>query len=379
MYTAVKPLSKYLQFKSVHIYDGVFTLHSKCTVAFLLACTFLLSSKQYFGEPIQCVSDFSNMDFVHSYCWTLGTYIMNYEKPLLQLSGHIVEKNYRETINRSLEMNLLYIAENTTPLLNVPKERKYLRYYQWVVLVLLLESFVFYLPAFLWKTWEGGRLKHLCLDFHSNVGKQSEDQMSKLVHYFTSNYKETHFRYFSFYIFCEILNFIIGVVNMLLLNIFLDGFWSQYVEALKAIPSYNWNEWTRMTSRVFPKIAKCEVIRFGASGSPNVYDNLCLLPLNILNEKIFAFLWLWFMLMTLLAGLKLLYRVVILFHRGLRFQLVHAKARNMSKSELESALSNFSYGDWFVLMRVSNNISPEIFQKLLNQLNASRHGKLDKV
>jgi len=74
MYTAVKPLSKYLQFKSVHIYDAIFTLHSKVTVALLLACTFLLSSKQYFGDPIQCLGN-KDMDFVHAFCWIYGAYV----------------------------------------------------------------------------------------------------------------------------------------------------------------------------------------------------------------------------------------------------------------------------------------------------------------
>jgi len=74
MYAAVKPLSKYLQFKSVHIYDAIFTLHSKVTVALLLACTFLLSSKQYFGDPIQCFGD-KDMDYVHAFCWIYGAYV----------------------------------------------------------------------------------------------------------------------------------------------------------------------------------------------------------------------------------------------------------------------------------------------------------------
>lgn len=78
MYTAVKPLSKYLQFKSVRIYDLIFTLHSKCTVVILLSCSFLLSAKQYFGEPIVCISDLDNQEYVNSHCWTMGTFIVDY-------------------------------------------------------------------------------------------------------------------------------------------------------------------------------------------------------------------------------------------------------------------------------------------------------------
>ncbi|SPP90105.1 blast:Innexin inx4, partial [Drosophila guanche] len=317
MYAAVKPLSKYLQFKSVHIYDAVFTIHSKCSVDLLLACTFLLSSKQYFGDPIQCMRDHNDMDFIHAYCWMYGAYRC---KP----GGY----------------------GGTVPL----AQRRYLRYYQWVVL--------------------GGRLKHLCMDFHQTAvcKERSNAHLRVLVKYFTSDYKETHCRYFVSYVFCEILNLAISIVNMLLLDVFIEGFWSHYVDAFLAVYSGDWHMWSSITKRVFPKCAKCEVVRFCPSGSDSSMDTLCLLPLNILNEKIFAFLWVWFMTMTFLAGLKLFFRLITICHRGVRFHIMRARARLMPKSHLLRALKNCSFGDWFVLLRVGNNISPEMFRKLLEEL-----------
>lgn len=168
------------------------------------------------------------------------------------------------------------------------------------------------------------------------------------------------------------------IVNMLLLNVFLDNFWSHYVKALAAVPAYNWLNWTRVTTHIFPKIAKCQLMKFGASGTLEYRDNLCLLPLNVLNEKIFLFLWVWFIFMAVLACLKVLYRLCLIFHSGLRFLLVHAQSRFMTKSSLKSALSGFSCGDWFLLMRVSNNISPEQFSELLDILY-EKQSKSDKA
>lgn len=37
-------------------------------------------------------------------------------------------------------------------------------YYQWVCFVLLGQSVMFYTPRYLWKIWEGGRLKALASD-----------------------------------------------------------------------------------------------------------------------------------------------------------------------------------------------------------------------
>ncbi|ALC43234.1 zpg [Drosophila busckii] len=361
MFHSVKPLSKYLLQKSVRIYDAIFTLHAKCTCALLLVCTFLLSSKQYFGDPIICKSDMkTDSDFVNSYCWTLGTYVFPTQPELKT-------ENYNETMENIHDTNVQYNIDLIYPRSSTEK-RVFLRYYQWVVIVLLLQSFVFYLPAFLWKIWEGGRLKSLCSNLNESMTSGSSANIKKLANYFAMDYKETHLRYFLSYIFCEVLNFVISIANMLLLNVFLDGFWSHYVKVLGSVHLYNWNTWDRVTSNIFPKIAKCEIVKFGFSGSMESYDCLCLLPLNILNEKIFAVLWVWFILMAVLAGAKLLYRLVTTFNRDVRLMLLRSQARFIPKTSMLLALRGFSCGDWFLLTRVSNNMSVEQFRQLLELL-----------
>ena len=43
------------------------------------------------------------------------------------------------------------------------------------------------------------------------------------------------------------------------------------------------------------------------TGTVQRHDILCILPLNILNEKIFIFLWFWFIILSLLSCLALIY------------------------------------------------------------------------
>ena len=42
---------------------------------------------------------------------------------------------------------------------------------------------------------------------------------------------------------------------------------------------------------VFPRMTKCTFHKFGASGNIESHDALCILPINIFNEKIYIFLW----------------------------------------------------------------------------------------
>ncbi|KMZ10570.1 innexin inx5 isoform X1 [Drosophila simulans] len=403
MFSAVKPLSKYLQFKSIRIYDSVFTIHSRCTVVILLTCSLLLSARQYFGDPIQCISEEKNIEYIQSYCWTMGTYILKQDtfgdqeqalvSPSQQVSPNSAffssattnapqsssrvrsRPHFTSSLRRIGEYNEAYarslsIAEGVGPEVRGQTERQYLRYYQWVIILLLFQSFIFYFPSCLWKVWEGRRLKQLC----SEVGEAllSEEtyntRLRMLVKYFTTDYEDMHFCYMAKYVFCEVLNFLISVVNIIVLEVFLNGFWSKYLRALATIPFYDWDRWNRVSSSVFPKIAKCEVLKFGGSGTANVMDNLCILPLNILNEKIFVFLWAWFLLMALMSGLNLLCRLAMICSRYLREQMIRSQLRFMTKRHVKRALRDLTIGDWFLMMKVSVNVNPMLFRDLMQEL-----------
>ena len=46
-------------------------------------------------------------------------------------------------------------------------------------------------------------------------------------------------------------------------------------------------------AKVFPKVTKCSFHKYGPSGTIEIRDGLCVLPLNIINEKIYILLWFW--------------------------------------------------------------------------------------
>lgn len=70
-------LKALLKVEKVHIDNNVFKLHYKVTVILLVVFSILLSSKQYFGDPIQCdIDGAGNKDFMDTYCWIYGTFIV---------------------------------------------------------------------------------------------------------------------------------------------------------------------------------------------------------------------------------------------------------------------------------------------------------------
>ena len=83
--------------------------------------------------------------------------------------------------------------------------------------------------------------------------------------------------------------------------------------------------------RVFPKVTKCSFQNFGVSGSIQEwvkinhqrsdifklvsklsrFDGLCVLPINMINDKIYILLWFWLFILAIISGLHFIYRLNI--------------------------------------------------------------------
>lgn len=69
------------------------------------------------------------------------------------------------------------------------EKRTYHKYYQWVCFVLFLQAVMFYIPRYLWKMWEGRRLRSLILDLDTPIiSKEARtEQVEMIVEYFKTN------------------------------------------------------------------------------------------------------------------------------------------------------------------------------------------------
>lgn len=74
VFGSVKSLMK---LDSVCIDNNVFRLHYKGTVIILVAFSLLVTSRQYIGDPIDCIVDASiGGDIMDTYCWIHSTYTL---------------------------------------------------------------------------------------------------------------------------------------------------------------------------------------------------------------------------------------------------------------------------------------------------------------
>lgn len=67
-----------IKHEQVNIDNNVFKMHYRFTVVLLVIFSVLLTSKEYFGEPISCdTDDQDRKQLIDMFCWIHGTYIIN--------------------------------------------------------------------------------------------------------------------------------------------------------------------------------------------------------------------------------------------------------------------------------------------------------------
>ena len=126
---------------------------------------------------------------------------------------------------------------------------------------------------------------------------------------------------------------------------------------------------------VFPKVTKCTFHTYGPSGTINRHDSLCILALNIINEKIFVFLWFWFVLLAIISALALVYRVIILSVPSLRVRVIMKKLHGRVDQQIIEDLLNSPQhswidriGDYWVFFLLSKNLPTMAMKDLLEQI-----------
>ena len=308
-------LSQVSSFLSHDNDDLVDKFHYRHTVIGLAIYLVLLTSKQYYGESIICVSpkeatpEFKK--FQESICWLNGTYRFNSSMP------H--EKNFNNDSTR-------------------------IRYYQWVIVLLIAQCFLFVMPSILWGfiyringfdltyitrnvvqkaylgycTSENNWSKmqkmlqnvtdHLRLSLLDNRKRRRKTSANSKL---TSLRSSSNFPLYIPYLIIKLMYLFIVALQFILLswvfgfNYFDYGF----EEAHRVLSGINY----QFENSFFPKQSLCDMSYADLGNNiPNNYTILCSLPMNLFNEIFFSMFWLWLIFLFLVTLTSLLYWIAFL-------------------------------------------------------------------
>ena len=198
--------------------------------------------------------------------------------------------------------------------------------------------------------------------------------------------------------------FIFVLGQMVLLDRFFDGTFFTYGIEVMSFADRDQEDRIDPMIYVFPRMTKCTFHKFGTSGNIEKHDALCILPLNIVNEKIYIFIWFWLLFLGVLSFLVLVYRVAIIFSPYIRAFVLRMRYRRVKRECVEMVSVKYTYpdhtiyreifiieilscyhlinifhqclqvisksfvGDWFLIYLLGQNIDSVIFKDVLHEL-----------
>jgi len=352
----------YIQFKKCLIDNTTFRLHYQYTFGLLALAAALTQAKQFFGDPIDCIVDGVPGGVFKTYCWILGTFTLP-----SQLTG-------RDGVTRPHPG----VGPHPAPtfdrdLVEVTSEGDEIRHawYQWVVFVLALQAIMCYIPHFLWKSWEGGQIAMLIGGLDEKLmevdTEKTREKRDKVVSYMVRT-RHSHNLYVYKFIFCEFLNLINVFSQMYLMNVFFNGQFTTYGADVVTLSGQDMEKRTDPMAKIFPKMSKCTFHKYGPSGTIVNHDGLCILPINIINEKIYVFLWFWFVALACWTSIFIVFRAITIVSRYSRYLVFCGRSKSSSRNDIAVIMKKFWFGDWFILMQLCKNMDPMVFHELVIDL-----------
>jgi len=389
----LKSAKTILKTDELTIDNGVFKLHYRATVAILIGSSLIGVAKQYFGDPINCqTASGVNSKVLDDYCWIHSTFHVRTE--FQGTVGCLVDPELMLDKQSYTGGGIYFdhsapsggLAQLSQPMsMSTPDTS----FYQWVPFILILQASLFCIPRKIWKSCEGGLIesfgkdaKQIVIlkgDYENQSGKGSlikEDIARKYSTYFHSILHHNCGYFIQFFL-CEVLNLLVVVSNIYLTDFFLEGRFMKYgSQVLKYLShdQYLRTELPNPLCTVFPTVTSCTFHSVGTAAGEQKFNSLCVMSLNIINEKVYLLLWFWFFGLTVLTFVHLVFRLAVIGIPPLRCLLLLLKTRGFSQSDLSTCrnvLDHCYLGDWFVLYQLSKNSNSYFFKYLLRHLEKS--------
>ena len=175
----------------------------------------------------------------------------------------------------------------------------------------------------------------------------------------------------------DFLNLVNVVGNIYFVDTFLGGEFTTYgfrvLSFLEADPEKRIDP----MAVVFPRVTKCTFRKYGPSGTIQRHDSICVLPINIVNEKIYVFLWFWLLILTAITVVSIAYHIVLMITPSLTKAHIKSRSLHRQDEKIESLTKHFEMGDWKLMHILAKNMEPVVFAEFMKELCKSFSRRYD--
>lgn len=330
--------------------SAFFKLHYRTTSTLLYICCLLVTANDLIGSTINCISGTIPGNVLNTYCWIMTTFSI----PSQNAVGQGNE----------------YAYQGVEPYVEGKSEVVHHAYYQWVPFVLFFQGLLFYIPHYLWKIFEDRKLDKITTNLRGRTLSLDErkDQCEILVKYVKETFHMHNFYAFKYFL-CDILNFVNVIGQMYMINSFLGGVFMTYGTDVLYWSEKDPEERSDPMIDVFPRVTKCHFSKYGHSGTIERHDTMCILALNIINEKIYVIMWFWFIILAVITSLYLIYALAVISVPSMRMHMLERNSKSDHKEQdINILMRKAEMGDWFVIFLLSRNMDSILFKEFITRL-----------
>jgi hypothetical protein len=226
---------------------------------------------------------------------------------------------------------------------------------------------LFMLPDRIWKFFESGLVDEFVPFKNEKPTIDDEDKKEKAQKFKNLSTSQNNV-YLTAFIFCELLNFGAAIVNFVIIDSFLGGKFATYGSDVISywIDSDNVKEDPMCST--FPTLVSCEYYFAGVTGNLETRNKICILSQNIINEKIYLFLWFWIKALFGISTLMVAYRICTILVPSFRSYELLYRGRKGTSEIIEFVGKNTSLSQWFILSQIGRNSKSRDFNKFLRKL-----------
>jgi hypothetical protein len=284
--------------------DFVDRLSRHYSVLIFSVFVLIVSSVQFVGKPISCFTPASFTDAHITYadfvCWISDTYFVSIDSEIPE-ADHYEARHGSQTI----------------------------RFYQYVPFILILQTFGFFLPGFCWRSGLArfgiSLQKHLD-QLHISHRSLSEPPIyrrqlirnvaARLDQHFRMRPREQLAKLTLFYLLIKFI-YLINILIQLISLHYIMNFDFNIKDILGRFLIYS--NTVRHASLQFPTNVLCDFIVRFLGKNKHRHTVQCVLPINVFNEKIFIFSYLWLILLLICTTYSLIVQWIlfVLFHRNI--------------------------------------------------------------
>ena len=141
-------------------------------------------------------------------------------------------------------------------------------------------------------------------------------------------------------------------------------------------------------TRTLPILTMCTFTKFGTGGGKDVTNAMCVLPVNIVHQKFFLFVWFWLIFLTAITVVNIIMRIAVFAVPFLRslitmkcwtgmsplqsfstiIVLLVAENGNQMDKRIKTFINGTSFPDWLVMSFIHTNLTSVDFQNFLEDL-----------